>query len=618
MRKIFKIALAMILTLTMLAGSLIFVSAAEYSDGTIIMNEAMIAQLAGDDGNTDGIFGTNTSMTWDGDELVYAPTGNSQIALSSFPTADELPNGYTVSVDFCITNTGSVSATTTKIVNMGINNIVAWGQGSFLQFQPKGTYDGTTITDENNKKVYVQNRTSSTDKSGETNVTFTKSAFGTYFNYTIKVGAENAEFYFDGSLLSAIPVSELRASTWSAPYLGARGGITVRFDNFKVWAGTGEPITLDPVYDVESGDQYGAGLPVVNEAIIDELAGDDGDTSGIFQSNTVLTWDGEKLVYKPTSTNVGDGRVALGLFPTALDEYTVSADFILAAGSASNTKNLMQLVIGNRVAWADGSYLELATVYDTATETDGIGASSTWGFCNYNKSIDTTNPNGKTNQTYDNGSYTLGTAINVKFVVGKDTTTIYVGGAQAWSLSTSALRNGTEGIFIGGRTGTTIYIDNFNFYEGTGEASTSTTERIGADGNVKYFGHQRTTEAKTGYGLRFISEVNVTSAYKALGFKVDVTSSADNNATVIKSFDEQGSTVFKKVSGLVNGQSAYYEPHSGYTALQAIVITDIPMTAGVTYTFTVTPYAVMKDGDTVYYTPYIVQYDGTAAPVDRA
>ncbi len=105
----------------------------KYEDGAVIMDENIISALAGDDGNTNAIFGTNSDMKWKDGELVFTPSGNVRRQLINFPKSIE---SYTVSVDFKIVGITNTSAT--KLVHVGINELPAWANGILLQFSVKG------------------------------------------------------------------------------------------------------------------------------------------------------------------------------------------------------------------------------------------------------------------------------------------------------------------------------------------------------------------------------------------------------------------------------------------------------------------------------------------------
>ncbi len=130
-----------------------------------------------------------------------------------------------------------------------------------------------------------------------------------------------------------------------------------------------------------------------------------------------------------------------------------------------------------------------------------------------------------------------------------------------------------------------------------------------ADNTVKATAVQGSADIQTAtnYNLRFISELNVNlSEWDFVGFVVYESNSK-------KTFDVSSSTVYRSLSGTVNGvavNNAYAAKDGNY--LSALAITDIPK--GSAYEFIISPYLVIKSTyQRVYSDPFIVKVsqDGT-------
>ncbi len=622
--KILKICVATLLTLVMLASSLVFVNAVSYEDGDVILNELMIDSSAEIAENLRDRTGSAT-LSWNGEtgRLHIKAGGNGAIELVNYlPTKDD---AFTFSADIYVKG-GVGTSTTQGRVGLGIysdiltsndnNNKVGWCTGLY-------TWIGMDSGWGNDKSAVQYNEGGSTASVGFTNTNgyvknleYTGAQLKNYaqcISFKVVVdptATAKVSAYFNGKLVSTVS-NEITDNVAKGNLFFYVRNTEFEIDNLKVVAGATD--TVNPLYDIEQS-KYKDGAIVINEDIIAAKAAADGNTSGLFETNTDLKWDGEKLVFTPEH---GKNVIRkLDLFPEYIDTYTISVDIrITDTGEvATDTTKIVQLGMGDISSWANGINMQFqakgvsgdtagteAKVYVANKRANGIGGTGS-----------------AANITYNGGSYIWGTYLNLTIKVGAENAEFFMNGSRVADIAKTKLLAAHGAPWFGARGGMTVNFDNLMVYTGTGDAPMADTEKVGIDDNIRYYGHQRTTAAGATYGLRFVAEAATVEGYSALGFKVEVRSSADGNASVIKSFDKNGAVAYRQVRGNVNGTEKTYTPNTGYTVLFALIINDIQAVSGVTYTYTVTPYAVTAEGDKVYYAPYEIQYDGSSVPIDRA
>ncbi len=606
MKKVLKLMLVLILTLSMMISSFVWVGA--YDVGDVILDESKINDETKIAANIKDKIGSST-ITWNGttDRLhVKAPgQGAIEIATGFAPTTED---AFTVSADFYILGNGG-SSTTQGRLGLGLYSMLGtnsngWVNGLYSWIGMDngwGDTKGAVQYNEANSATGVSfTNTSDYKKSpGYTGTDLKNYAKCISFKLVVDPAADSkVSAYFDGKLVSTIS-SEI-TKTGGKIFIFVRN-TEFEVDNLKITY----DLDTESVYDIENGT-YEDGAVIINEQMIAEMAGADGNTNAIFGANSDMTWDGDKIVFTPS----GNVRRQLANFPTALNSYTLSVDFCVAEITNMTDTKLVHVGINELPAWANGSLLQFS-VLGSSTESDGTSAHSYFSHKNASNATGTSHG---ARLDYNEGAYDWETYINFKIKVGLETASFYVDNALITSVPVEDFLLDFDAPYIGGRGGI-IYFDNLMVYAGTGDAPTDDDVQVGTDGNIAYYGHQRTVVADDTYGLRFISEVVTVKDYSAIGFKVDVTSS---NGSVTKNFDKNGNEVYKKVIGNVDGAEKSYTPNDGYTALAAFSLTDIQMVSGVTYTFVITPYAIDKDGNTILYAPYEVQYNGSAEPINRA
>lgn len=119
--------------------------------------------------------------------------------------------------------------------------------------------------------------------------------------------------------------------------------------------------------------------------------------------------------------------------------------------------------------------------------------------------------------------------------------------------------------------------------------------------NLRAVGTQETAANGT-FDIRFVSAINETSGYSAIGY--DIVAVVDGGATL--NFSQKGTVVYRSVNGFADAQSVTYKASDfGGDFFYCATLKNVP--ADKKIEFTVTPY-LMKDGVKVTYDAYTVTY----------
>ncbi|MBQ8141477.1 MAG: hypothetical protein IJ038_07275 [Clostridia bacterium] len=462
MKKFAKLSLVVVLVLATLLSTIIMAGAANYNEGDVIINETTIAQAAGQDGNTNAIFGDNTYMKWDGEKLVYLNAdANANLALTSFPTATELASGYTVSVDVAMAE--APTSDSYKMINVGVGSESSWGKGAFIQWKVQGTTP--TNAAGSGAVTYLQNVGSDNSKGTGNNVNVAYGdgsyTWGAYVNLKLKVGAEKTQFFVDNAMFKEINTSDLKNGT-TGVFLGGRKGCTIHFDNFQVIAGTpadaNESSATTTQRAVDDAVYYPGGTIILSEDMIKDKI-----TDVVKATNSP---DPTKYTY---GYNTETGRISIAAaannnlvsviteYPKGLDNYTLTADVYLTVNDYGNNAIFgMGINASEKQMWAAGVYLEnhiytdgnKPKVYMQNKTTDGTTVTSS-------------------NLTLENDNLLGVTKTTFKIVVAPDVVTFYVDDMFVGLVVKSDLGEKSGLPFITLRGGCSIEIDNLLVYSGS-------------------------------------------------------------------------------------------------------------------------------------------------------
>ncbi len=596
MKKVLKLILVLILTLSMMTSSFVWVGA--YDAGDVILDESKINDASKIEANINDKIGSST-ITWNettGRLHVKAPEqGAIEVGTDFAPTTGD---AFTLSGDIYLKGSGGGTLDQGR-VGLGVYSdygayATGWTNGFYVWYGAKGPYNASSPC-----QLYFEHSPKLTQtQKAEYGSTYAKGAsIGTASEYTdyakpvsfklvVDPSAEKQiSAYLDDDLVATISNEITAELSVGKCFIFVRNS-EFEIDNLKITC----DLDTEGVYDIENGT-YEDGAVIINEQMIAEMAGADGNTNAIFGANSDMTWDGDKIVFTPS----GNVRRQLINFPKKLESYTLSVDFCVAKITDTSATKLVHVGINELPAWANGVLLQFS-VAGSSTDTNGTAAHS---YFSHKNASGATGTGHGAKEYYNNQSYLWGTYINFTVKVDPDNAVFYVNNKAIATVPASELNCDFAAPYIGGRGGE-IHFDNFTVYAGTGNSPASDL-RVGTNANIEYYGCQKSLNVNSVYSIRFVSQLVSVDNYTAVGFKVSVRSSADQYKSVIKTFDKRGNTVYKKINGYKDGSLKEYYPSENYNTLCALTITDIPVRSDLVFKYTVTPYAITKEGDCVLY-----------------
>ncbi len=316
---------------------------------------------------------------------------------------------------------------------------------------------------------------------------------------------------------------------------------------------------------------------------------------------TTYTTDTTRLKFSLDSTagnkrlKAGDGGWALTQIVSDDDmagirQYTISADIAI---ESMNYKG-MGIYFNHKITTTEknennSGIMQFRNRENVFSGAMGIGLGYTQNSGSYQWGANSANIKQASNYGYVDNEVSH---VVIEVDLDKNEASLYLNNHFIAKISDFAADPTTEGCVSLMFQSTVSYIDNIKITKGV---------------NIGGVGHQRTTAAGETFGLRFVAGINAIDTYKTIGFDIVVKNEAGET---VKTTGGEGNTVYKTVSGNVNGMDqAYAAGDYGYDHLFAITLTDIPANLG-KLTFTVTPYAIDADNVKISYAPITVTYNG--------